>query len=61
MLEAVRDELQFRGKYYNSGEIIWNAGSLHVYERQFYLIDNYIKTGELTITKEAYDAKYGSK
>jgi thymidylate synthase len=60
MLEAVRDELQYRGKFYNSGEIIWNAGSLHVYERQFYLIDNYVKTGELTITKEAYDAKYGS-
>ena len=60
VLDAVRDELQFRGKFYDRGEIIWNAGSLHIYERQFYLIDHFIKTSELTITKEAYDAKYGS-
>lgn len=27
------------------GEIIWQAGSLHVYERHFHLIEEYIKTG----------------
>ena len=60
ILTMVRDELQFRGKWYDRGEIIWNAGSLHIYERQFYLIDHFIKTGELSITKKAYDAKYGT-
>jgi thymidylate synthase len=60
VLKHVRDELQYRGKHYDLGEIIWNAGSLHVYERQFYLIDNYVKTREITITKEKYDAKYGT-
>lgn len=36
------------------GPIIWNAGSLHIYERQFYLIENYAKTGNLHITKEEW-------
>ena len=58
VLERVRDELQFRGHYYNSGEIIWNAGSLHIYERQFYLLEHYLKTRELSITKEEYDKRY---
>lgn len=61
VLERVRDELQFRGRYYNSGEIIWNAGSLHIYERQFYLIEHYNKTRELSITKEDYDKRYNKQ
>lgn len=40
------------------GDIYWCAGSLHVYEKNFYLIDHYVKTGEPHITKEEYDAKY---
>lgn len=59
VLNKLRDELQFRGKFYERGEIIWNAGSLHMYERQFYLLDHYNKTSELSITKEAYDKLYG--
>jgi thymidylate synthase len=58
VLEEVVQELHYRGKNYNRGEIYWNAGSLHIYERQFYLIDNFIKTGALTISKEEYDAKH---
>ena len=61
VLEQVRDELQFRGKYYNSGEIIWNAGSLHIYERQFYLLEHYVKTRELSITKEKYEQLYNKQ
>ena len=61
VLEHVRAELARRGRDYKIGDIIWNVGSLHVYERQFYLIDHYIKTGELSITKEKYDTKYGIK
>lgn len=37
------------------GGIIWNVGSLHLYDRQFYLVDNYINTGHDSISKEEYD------
>ena len=42
----------------DAGPIIWNAGSLHVYSRQFYLIDHCLKTGEVNIAKDAYRARY---
>ena len=59
VLEELVIELRSRGLYCDRGEIYWNAGSLHIYDRQFYLIDNYIKTRELSITKEQYDKRYG--
>ena len=37
------------------GPLIWNASSLHVYERNFYLIDGYAKTGRHDLTKAEYD------
>lgn len=40
---------------YELGDIFWNAGSLHVYDRQFYLVDHYANTGETSISKEDYD------
>ena len=36
------------------GEIYWNVGSLHCYERDFYLIDWFDKTGEFGVSKKAY-------
>lgn len=36
------------------GDIIWQVASLHVYERHFYLVDNYAKTGNITIPKTEY-------
>lgn len=30
------------------GNIFWNAASLHIYERHFDMIDNYLITGEIT-------------
>lgn len=33
------------------GEIIWTVGSLHLYERQFYLIEHYIHTGEYLVDR----------
>lgn len=60
VLDRVIAELQNRGKFYGKGNIFWNVGSLHVYERHFYLIDHFSKTREITITKEDYDARYGS-
>lgn len=44
---------------YEVGTIHWNVGSLHVYDRQFYLVDHYIKTDETRIAKEDYDKLYG--
>lgn len=58
VLEKLVLELQTRGHYYTRGEIYWNAGSLHIYERNFYLVDHYIRSGELSITKERYDELY---
>lgn len=33
------------------GDITWQVGNLHLYERQFYLIEHYAKTGEIYKTK----------
>lgn len=41
-------------------QLIWTASSLHVYERQFYLLDHYNKTGEFSITKQRYGELYGT-
>lgn len=38
------------------GEIIWNCGSFHLYEKQFYLVKHYIETGDFNVTKEEVDA-----
>lgn len=40
------------------GNIYWQVGSLHVYERHFYLLDHFLKTGEHSISKTAYDELY---
>lgn len=40
------------------GDIYWTASSLHLYERQFYLVDHAIKTGENSISKKEYDKLY---
>ena len=37
------------------GDIHWNAGSLHIYSNQFYLLDHYLKTGEHNISKKEYN------
>lgn len=58
VLSMFVNKLNARGNTYRIGNIHWNAGSLHIYERQFYLIDHYIETGETSITKEEYDTKH---
>ncbi len=37
------------------GDIVWQVGSLHVYERHFYLVDHWYGTGETHIARKAYD------
>lgn len=43
---------------YKPGNIIWNSGSFHIYERHFFMIDHWIKTGQTHITKLDYDKLY---
>lgn len=42
------------------GDLIWTASSLHAYDKQFYLIDNFNKTGNISIKKENYRSIYPS-
>lgn len=41
-----------------AGPIIWHADSLHVYDKQFYLLDHFNRTGEFSITKARYRELY---
>jgi thymidylate synthase len=61
VIDKVIETLKQRGKPYERGKIFWNVGSLHVYERHFYLVDHFSKTRETTITKEEYDKRYAVK
>jgi len=40
------------------GKIFWQVGSLHVYEKDFYLVHHYMNTGEKHITKENFRVLY---
>jgi len=43
---------------YTRGNIHWSVGSLHLYERQFYLLEHANKTGEYDITLDKYKELY---
>ena len=59
VLERLVRNLEARSpRGYEVGDIYWNVGSLHVYSRQFYLLDHYMNTGESSITKADYDELY---
>jgi len=53
MLERIALELDLA-----PGEIYWQTGSLHIYERHFYLIHHYANTSETSIKKKNFDSKY---
>jgi len=40
------------------GNLIWTASSGHFYDRQYYLIDHYARTGEINISKSKYAELY---
>lgn len=46
VLEFLLDDLKAKYPKLEKGNIIWNAASLHMYEKQFGLIKKYIKTGK---------------
>ena len=41
-----------------SENLYWTSASLHLYERHFYLIEHFIKTGEKHISKKEYKKLY---
>ena len=53
MLEKVANEVG-----YATGNLYWQVGSLHVYERDFYLVDHYSRTGEISISRAKYRDLY---
>jgi thymidylate synthase len=38
------------------GPMHWTAGSLHFYERHFYMVDAYCRTGRVNVTPQEYQA-----
>lgn len=40
------------------GRIYWNAGSLHMYEKDFYLLEHFYLTGDTHISKKDFDKLY---
>ena len=55
------DILQLEYPHLKLGDIIWQTGSLHLYDRQFYLLDYFDKTGKVRITKKEYNEQMASK
>lgn len=53
VLEKMANELKC-----DPGLIYWTVTSLHVYARNYYLIDHFDKTGEISISKEKYIQLY---
>jgi thymidylate synthase len=49
VLNKLGDDLNIKKR-----AMIWNSGSLHLYEKQFYLLEHYIKTGIPSITRLEY-------
>ena len=43
------------------GNIYWQVQNLHMYERNFYLVYHYIKTGNFNISKQEYVELYDKK
>ena len=59
VLNRLYDDLRDHGVQLELKKMIYTNGSLHIYDRQFYLLEHYIKTGETHITKEDFKNKYG--
>ena len=58
ILDKLKSELEIDYTELQLGNIVWNSASLHVYERHFYLVDNYNKTGNSSILKKDYTGKW---
>lgn len=47
--QLVISDLAANGVHVEAGPIIWNASSLHVYERHFWMLEKFIETGEFNL------------
>lgn len=56
--KLLEDLNNLTNKNYQLGNIYWAVGSLHMYQPQFYLIEHYIRTGQIHITKKEYNNIY---
>lgn len=43
------------------GSIIWQVASFHIYERHFYLVDNFAQTRKISVSPKEYTGAYGTK
>lgn len=59
VLEKLFGRLKQKYQHLEMGTIYWQTGSLHVYERDFYLLKHFMETGEYHITKNRYKELYG--
>ncbi len=50
MQEVVVRMLSSNGVDVKPGRITWNVGSLHIYQRHFWLVEQYAKTGEFNVS-----------
>lgn len=55
VLNKVGDDLEIKDR-----NLMWTSGSLHIYERHFYLLEHFIKTQETSISKKQFDLLYGT-
>lgn len=53
VLELMAEQLEVE-----VGDINWQVSSLHMYEKDFYLLHHFIETGDITIKKSDYDKLY---
>ena len=53
VLDMLCDKLEMA-----KGDIIWNVGSFHIYESQYYLVDHYFYSGETHVLKKNYNGPY---
>lgn len=44
-----------------AGDMIWQVASFHIYDRHFYLVDNFAQTGKLSIPLAQYKGDYVPK
>jgi thymidylate synthase len=57
--EKLLADLQEKMPDLELGPMIWNVGSLHVYERHFYLVEYFLLTGKWDATKSEVDKHIG--
>jgi thymidylate synthase len=56
---VIEEYIRRTSKPLTAGQIHWQVSSLHIYSRQFYLIEHFAKTGETDISLADFKQLYG--